>query len=47
MKGQAVGDLHLLRDKLGRGQKWAQRPRCRGIRVYRGPEATVGQIREP
>lgn len=40
MKGQAVSDLYLLRDKLGRGQKWVPRPRSRGIIMYR-----VSQIR--
>lgn len=56
MKGQAVSDLHLLRDKLSRGQKCVQRPWSRGhglceaqtnqMRMYRGPEATASQVME-
>lgn len=56
MKGQAVNDLPLSRDKLGKGQKCVQRPWGRGhglcearadrISVSRGPGATVSQIME-
>lgn len=31
MKGQGVSDLHLLRDKLGRGQKWVKGPGVEGL----------------